>query len=464
MPDSSDTPFRPGAVWLAERGKLYRFTTEDAVVVKPWPKPQAWRKRAGKGWTPAAPLIDLSVANGGTNYGERMAWGQVPKDVRDAVCRASFAGFQWSSLSMIARCPGALELAQQDPMLAAMLAIGNRVRPVPVSWLHRSVRALLKHPDRRSRLRRIQAWLDVDTSRSFLRLTRKSNLPGHHWRWHHWKLILDLWAVPRGRKLLQHLPEVTPDHAEFIEVLRRIGTIEQVAEMIHPNLMREISDQGIFGGACMIAHDVVGIWPLVWADRPLPLFRDLDHLERVRTEVNLAYEFAHRRELGEEQQRRQAVLDALKQGTSAESLFPPPPLAGSDTILPLRTPKALIREGISMGHCLKNDHWKLSACMALGYGYHADHAGERATLWLGRTQETPLGFRIEQIQGPHNHPPSQAMVAHVVLWFRHHEQWATYRQEGGLRPSGEEPEPLADIWTRALPPRPVPLDDDEIPF
>ena len=60
MSELSDTPFRPGTIWMPERGKLYRFTESEAVVIKPWPESQAWRKRLGKGWRPAAPLIDVA--------------------------------------------------------------------------------------------------------------------------------------------------------------------------------------------------------------------------------------------------------------------------------------------------------------------------------------------------------------------------------------------------------------------
>ena len=313
-------------------------------------------------------------------------------------------------------------------------------------------------------MRRIHDWLGLDPSRSFLRLTRKANLPQHYWRWHHWSLILDFWAVPRGRKLLQHLPQVTVDHAELIESLRRIGTIEQVAEMIHPNLMHGVLEQGLYGGASMIAHDLAAVWPLVWGDRPIPVIRNLEHLEQLRTEVNLAYDRAHRHEIGEEQERRQSILDALNQGATAASLFPPPPLEGSDTILPLRTPQALVREGGQMGHCLRNDHWTLSACMVLGFGYHVDHLGERATLWISRSQDGPLGFRIEQIQGPHNQNPSQKMVSHILLWFRRHEQWANYRNNGGIRPAGKEPALVPEMWTRPVPNQPLPMDENEIPF
>ena len=250
----------------------------------------------------------------------------------------------------------------------------------------------------------------------------------------------------------------------MIESLCRMGSIERVASFIHPNLMREVLEQGVYGGASMIAHDLASVWPLVWADRPMPVIRNLDHLEQLRTEVNLAYDLAHRHELGEEQERRQSILDALNQGATAESLFPPPPLEGSDTIMPLRTPQALIREGMTMGHCLKNDHWKLSACMVLGFGYHVDHRGEQATLWLGRCQDSPLGFRIEQIQGPNNKNPSEGMVNHIVLWFRVHEQWAEYRKGRGIQPSGKEPAVLPEMWTRPLPTRRLPMDDQEIPF
>jgi len=469
MPDVSESPFRPGTVWLAERGKLYRFTDDEALVVRPWPTPQAWRKRTGQGWVPAAPMIDLSVADTGANYGERMAWAQVPKEVRDAVCGAHFSGFQWSTLSMIARCPGALELAQKEPMIAAMLAVGNRVRPIPVSWLLRSVRALLKVPDGWSRWRRVHDWLGLDDSRSFVRLTRKAHIEKHRWRLAHWRLMLGLWETQRGRKLLQHLPEVTPDHAEVLGSLWRLGGAEAVADMLHPTLMSEILEQGIHGGAWHIAHDLAEVWPLVWPERTVPQIRSIEHLETLRAEVNVAYEMIHREEIGAEQMRRQSVLDALNAGATAASLFPPPPLPGTVTIQPLLTPKALVREGQMMGHCLRNDHWTTMACMALGFAYHVELNREQATLWLARNRENPMGFHVEQIQGPHNRPPSAVIVAEVMRWFRHHEAWAHHRKGGSVRPAGDAPPPIVDVWKQALPAPACrregpPFLGDEIPF
>jgi hypothetical protein len=469
MPDVSDTPFRPGTVWLAERGKLYRFTDDEALVVRPWPTPQAWRKRAGQGWAPASPMIDLSMADAGTNYGERMAWAQVPKEVRDAVCIAHFSGFQWSTLSMIARCPGALELAQKEPMIAAMLAVGNRVRPVPVSWLLRSIRGVLKVPDGWGRWRRVHGWLGLDESRSFVRLTRKAHIEKHRWRLVHWRLIVALWETPRGRKLLQHLPEVTPDHAEVVASLWRLGNANAVAAMLHPNFMNEILEQGIHGGAWHIAHDLAEVWPLVWPERPVPQIRSIEHLEILRAEVNIVYEFEHREEVGVEQIRRQSVLDALNGGASPESLFPPPPLPGTGIIQPLLTPKALVREGEMMGHCLRNEHWTTMACMALGFAYHVELHQERATFWVARDRESPLGLHVEQIQGPHNQTPSAGIVSEVRRWFRHHEAWAHYRNGGAVRPTGEESLPIAELWAQALPGPDrsqvgQPFLGDEIPF
>ena len=185
---------------------------------------------------------------------------------------------------MIARCPGALNLAQREPMMAAMLAIGNRVRPVATSWLFRSVRTLLDGSLDWPRMQRIHDWLGLDTSRSFLRLTRKANIAQQSWRWRHWSLILKFWNVPRGRKLLQHLPVVTTEHAEFMESLLRMGTVERVAEMIHPNLLHEIHEQGVYGGASWIARSMRCM--AFGVDRTRSLIR-IDHLERLHTEVNL---------------------------------------------------------------------------------------------------------------------------------------------------------------------------------
>ena len=105
-----------------------------------------------------------------------------------------------------------------------------------------------------------------------------------------------------------------------------------------------------------------------------------------------------------------------------------------------------------MGHCLKNEHWTLSACMALGFAYHVDFEGEQATVWLTRIRDVPLGFQIEQIKGPANRTPSEQLIAHVLGWLQFHEQWTLHRSGQSSRPPGDVPHPLPDVWTRPLPP------------
>ena len=196
-------PFKAGTNWMPDRSKLYRFTDVDVTVIRPWPDPRAWYRATGRAWMPAMPLIHLEMPGGRAN---RAAWATVPSEVKDGVLRAHFAGLQWSTLSMLARCPGSLDLVNSIPFLAAMLAVGNRFRPKPVTRPWRSVRALMRQPDGWKRWRQIGRWLGVDDSRAYIRMLRKIHFEPlrEGWTWRDADIINRVWATPNGRTMLQH--------------------------------------------------------------------------------------------------------------------------------------------------------------------------------------------------------------------------------------------------------------------
>ena len=53
----------PGSYWLADRGKYYRFTPNDVLVIRPWPLPQAWFKENHGSWGSAAPTVEFQEAH-----------------------------------------------------------------------------------------------------------------------------------------------------------------------------------------------------------------------------------------------------------------------------------------------------------------------------------------------------------------------------------------------------------------
>jgi len=437
---------------MPDRGKLYCFTSEDVTVIRPWPDPRAWIRRAGEPWRPTMPLIHLEGPNG---RAQQSAWRAIPDWAQGAVLRAHCAGFQWSSLNLLARCPGALDLVDSVPVLAAMMAIGNRFRPRPVAKPWRSARALLRTPDGWHRWRRICAALGQPKTRSFVRMLRKVDFqpPGMNWTRGDLQYLTGLWSVPTARKLLQHAPVVSLRLVHVIREFAGLVGIEAAVRALHPTIAVELADRSRFG-AVHLAHEITAYWPLLQPHRPLPRFVSIEAMETVRADLRIEW------------------VQRTQDRAPDEQDFPPPPFEGTAAIVPLTNREALAREGRSMRHCIGLSHWAAMACVRVGYGYHVEHNGEQATVWLMRKQHDPGTFVIDQIQGPGNTQPTRGLRRMVAAWLEHRMAWATHRTHGGPEPSSPEPAPVPREWqTNPAPVARMLLGhhaligfDDEVPF
>ena len=166
----------------------------------------------------------------------------------------------------------------------------------------------------------------------------------------------------RGRNccsIYRKSPPNTPSWSKFYVAWERWNRWLYVS----PQLMRAVLEQGVRGCDDDCSRPRGRLAACV-AGTTLPVIRNLEHLEQLRMEVNLAYDLAQDHEYGEEVIRCQSVLDALIE-ESRPSLVSTASIGGSRPFSP-SDPNALVREGVAMEHCLQNDHWTLSACMALG--------------------------------------------------------------------------------------------------
>ncbi|MAY81111.1 MAG: hypothetical protein CL930_10050 [Deltaproteobacteria bacterium] len=458
----TEKPFEAGTNWMPERNKLYRFTDHGVVVIRPWPLPQAWRKHGSQNWHPSTPRIDLQIAvepeqdlsshkRKGT-AAEQYAWSTIPQPVREAVLKAHFAGYQWPSLSMMARCPGAIELTHSTPMLAAMLAVGNRIREQPVGWLLRSIRSLLKPPDGWQRWLKICRWLGLEESRSFVRMVRKVDVHEFGWTLHHWKLILYAWQQPKGKNLLRHVPKIVEAHGELFDVAFRHLGARRGAEIIQPSLMAEVSEAGLWSGANILLDSSLSLWRRICPHRQIPKLQSIETIENWRSDIiEIAEEL-------EQQVHRQQLLarlnmdaEDLDELTERLNHFPPPPLAGiPKKIISLSSPEALKREGEDMHHCLGNGSWLRLSKARMGYAYSINLNGIRATVWLARDERKSPGFRVEQIRGPSNQPPPPEVIDLIFRWLDEHSAWQRHRGLDHMKPTltllSEEPHEIPDEW------------------
>jgi hypothetical protein len=180
--ESPKRPWRMG--WGFKDGKLSAFGDRDIVVLRGWPEPMAWRRTRTKSWQPtrqyaeatfAAVLKKANVLPG--HYGiepemdvptlvpgervpieqyyyahilpqEREIAGKflakTPADVLTELGRHTDR--HWQLYCLFARCPGAVELAKEQPVLAYALASCWVFRkPAPTKPM-RAVRSLLRKP------------------------------------------------------------------------------------------------------------------------------------------------------------------------------------------------------------------------------------------------------------------------------------------------------------------------------
>ena len=457
----------PGVNWKADRGKLYRFWSGGqpglggVTVIRPWPAPAAWAKDDHHaGFHHALPRIDLLPSHPDEQYRqtarwrgafEQPAWQRVPARVREAVCRAHLDGQQWRALSFQARVPGARRLADDVPLLAAMLSCGNRIRPQPVQRPLRSARALLRNGPGWATWRRIAAWLGLEGSRSMVRVLRKAgraDTSSGAWTLSAAQEIRTAWGHPPMRKLLLHLQRITPEVGELIGTCAAHGATRLLTLPLLDAAMEQ-------DGRLRLGSHVYAVLEGARRFNDPTLLAPVRSIEELEARVLQAL-------FAEEMGRR------VPRMTAGPKPFPPPPLPPPRHGTPLDSEASLEQEGKEMRHCIGRGAYAHFARARTGYGYRLQHPdGHRATAWIDRDPRHPGVFRLQQLQGVGNGAPHPDLVTAVDAWIRHHRAWALHRAEGAPRPAGPPPPPLPEAWR--TPPGSTsgagfPFGGDDIPF
>ena len=420
MSEQGKRKLRAGAVWRAHDATLVQWSSIEVLITRPWPAPRAWSKAASEGapwvecfgrvgmhawFTPVGPKMPPDA------LAVRQAWETVPLDVRLAVKNAALRGEEWGMLTMLARCPGAMDLANSVPVLAGALAASRRFG-APVARPLRSARALLRRPDGMNRWRAIARWLELPHCCAFVNTLRRvpaaARLSVEDIR-----SLNALWAHPLGKKRLLHTAILSVDAIRLLAMAME----RRVLDQIHPDLVGAAAKGGEWGGLASIFDTAVQMWQHTYPRSPLPAWRNAEQVEVASTE--LRNEFRRVRGL--------AVVEDYE--------FPPPPFAGDSGVTPLMSAEKLSAEGAVMGHCIGSQNWAQEARVRGGYAYHVGSGDDRATLWLRRDRNRALGFRIEQLKGPGNAEPTQGAVELVTRWI------------SGL---GSAPE-LPDVWLQTTP-------------
>ena len=114
-----------------------------------------------------------------------------------------------------------------------------------------------------------------------------------------------------------------------------------------------------------------------------------------------------RARIARERQRRYREIDAMP--------FPPPPISGTDTIIPITSKKELAMEGGSMRHCVATYDRQIKG----GYVYiYQVLAPQRATLSIVRGSDRY--WRVAQLKLERNKRPSRETYHVAHKWIREH--------------------------------------------
>ncbi len=407
----SSTPrrFDPGSAF--KDGMLYLFSDDSALVVRAWPDPRAWRLALEGTWKGARPIgLDLAAPDKVRSSSSRrlrcqaQAFSVIPASQRRAAAR--FGVRAWALHSLFTRVPGALQLAERCPALAAGLAFATCLRP-PVQQPLRSARALLRRPGPHS-AQQVADWLGFEPSRALVRVLGKLE-PGSCGV-QNLRAIGRAMANPRIRKFLLHTPRL---HQPLLRLL---------AVVTGPDWDTTV------GNAVLVAL----------ASRPpqraWPLVARIEYLQRSWSEL-----FPQRRlpELVAVRQVNRLHAELMNELSSPEFLrslaralggFPLPPLngglIGGVRISPLRSVDDLLAEGEAMQHCIGSRRYVEDCVRGRGFGYRVGveapglrgHEGLQATAWISPTAERR--WQLGELRSVGNVAPLPLLNQAVERWLQ----------------------------------------------
>lgn len=397
--------FTAGAAY--RNGKLYEFTSSRVTVMKGWPLMLAWQWSEHKPrWVHVRPnLRRISLKrlarekdpdrhppepNGqmllpfacslvaGRAY--RAFWRSVPAPVREMVM--PFLEGRWQMLALLARCPGAEDLARNNPALAFCLASNGSFHWPKPSRPLRAARALVFRKQRR-----ILEWLGFPGTESARQALRRVP-PETMSEWFFRDLRRALWNPGLARQIgfLDRINECVLSvlMAPAGGPTAAFALLEEIAHDPHSDWSSEIA-RGMedIGRLCEELH------------RPLPRLSSIARVVEVHAELTGGLNGR----LGED--------DANNKGP-----LPPPPLPGKEgEIEPLVSRQELVAEGRLQHHCVGS----YSSAVRSGRIYvYRMLKPERATLAIALGS---AGWVLREIHGFQNSGVRPESMKAVLDWL-----------------------------------------------
>lgn len=418
--------------------KLLMFEDSRVTVLRAWPDPRAWLRTDGQPWRgcrPREPLlwrigaathprfVELSMRSARLLEGEgaealaRLRAGLTLRSQAAHDFLALFPGNvlslagapperHWHLITLLARVPGADELAEGNLALAHAMASSWAFRSRPDAQPYRTARRMV-------RLRRpqIAEWLGFRARPAAVRVLAKVRPSAVTVR----RLLYlrrTLCSEPIPKALL-HLPSLD-------RCVLRILTDPQLVSHVSHTFLDDVSSDPTESGLERLAYMLDDTLRVAGE-----LGQRLGPLHSVKALRRVHDELAER-------------LNRSENDELASMVIPPPPVAGTDAIVPLVSAVEILAEGREMHHCVASYVRPVAAGRVYVYRVLAP---ERATLCLRSDRD---GWELEQIKGPANAPVEHETVLQVHAWLaRMRQVTSDPRRISGMW-RGEQLEPMGE--------------------
>ncbi len=210
-----------------------------------------------------------------------------------------------------------------------------------------------------------------------------------------------------------------------------IVTNQHVLPFVTPVLLEAASAMTGRDGDFTLGDKILAVMTMLQElapERPVPTFRSIEQVEQQHAEVYAEYAAyqqrqeqlrEQRRQADQRERRRRADNARLQQNlarTNAESHrhkpFPPPPLPGTASILPLTRGLDLQFEAQEQNNCVASYDWKVQRG---GFYIYRIMAPERATLAIFKASDGC--WQRSELKGPNNRKVKRSTVNAVDSWL-----------------------------------------------
>lgn len=415
-------------------GELRITTCDLGMKIRGWPDPQAFVRAKREGWKVFRPEFRLlkppdgrempSLVGGGADSEslspqhaeetdparrKERAFGSFRASLPPVIVAAveQFQSHQWNLIDLINQKPEALDLVRINPSLAFCLANCDQFR----RWTGTSPATHAGYVVGRKQ-RDILGWLGFPAAEPVVRVLRK--IPPEA-------------MTPSDARMLRHALRSEPEVVNLLAHQRIInsGALALVTNLkllggVSPNLLTQVGSdirEAVYPRTAEILLDILHmLWELGRASS-VPRFESIESVSEYRDA--LARDFTRIREELETRRRTRAAASCRAkpkpQPSKRPHEFPPPPLPGTDDIIPLTSAAELRGEGSAQHNCVGSYGRRVRSGSTYIYKVLRP---ERATLAISRGGGG--SWKIAELKAAKNRAVAPATKAAVSRWLSLH--------------------------------------------